>query len=589
MLKKLWLWFVSLFAREPMPSALDQAVAKCDTILQQCLIAANSAAAAAAVTAGSGLAPLVSPHFQGVPTAPTASLGDATNTLATTGFLARLLGAPSGIALLDPNSLIPIANLPFTTLTFDGVWDAATNTPTLASSSGTAGHYRIVQVAGSTTLNGISTWGAGDQAIFNGSVWQRVPYITVPIVALPLSSLEAIATPSVVGNISGGSATPSAITISSITAFLSTMVGDSGSGGVKGLVPAAPPLSGTGSFLRADGTFATLPLPDLSGFALLNSPAFTGTATVSTQARNTQSSAIASTQFVVNQQAQSTEALQLQMSGSAGFAGTSTYSAKIDHIHPGGTTQGFLFGLTCSNGTGSATKNIGVTSGQAMDSTNAQMMTLPAALEKRFDQTWAPGNNAGGMQPGQSLPVFGTLHIWLISGANGTGVDIVGSTTNPPTFLPGGCIYQRRIASFPVGGVGSGGVSNIATFRQLGDQFFTTSQDILIPSGTVGQSLISLSNGIPSSIVVQPKLYVKVTAAASAAITFTVAPVSNGSLTQLLVDTGGNSTQRSLNTMDGPPTDNTSAARILYAITGAGTFSSNFGTQGWIDTRGRLN
>jgi hypothetical protein len=584
MLKKLWLWFVSLFAREPMPSALDQAVAKCDTILQQCLIAANAAAAAAAVTAGSGLAPLVSPHFQGVPTAPTASLGDATNTLATTGFLARLLGAPSGIALLDPNSLIPIANLPFTTLTFDGVWDAATNTPTLASSSGTAGHYRIVQVAGSTTLNGISTWGAGDQAIFNGTVWQRVPYITVPIVALPLSSLEAIATPSVVGNISGGSATPSAITISSITAFLSTMVGDSGSGGVKGLVPAAPPLSGTGSFLRADGTFATLPLPDLSGFATLANPAFTGTATVATQARNNIGSAIASTQFVVNQQAQATEALLFQSNGSAGFAGTSTYAAKADHIHPG-QVQNYLIGLTCSNGTGSATKNLRIAAGQAMDDTNAVSMVLPSALEKKFDLTWAPGNNAGGMQPGQSIPAVTSIHIWLICGANGTGVDVMATSTNPPTFLPGGCIYQRRIASIPVGGFNATNINNISAFLQVGDQFFTKAAPTNIVNGT-GTSTISMTSGIPNGVIIQPRLFVSVVSGSG--VQLNLAPVNFPLVSQVMLNmasAAGSLTASAV--MDGPPTNNTTAAINVIAIA-AGAFTASFSTNGWIDTRGRI-
>ena len=57
---------------------------------------------------------------------------------------------------------------------FQSVWNASTNTPTLASSVGVNGHYYIVNVAGSTTLNGISTWEVGDWAIFDGSVWRKV-------------------------------------------------------------------------------------------------------------------------------------------------------------------------------------------------------------------------------------------------------------------------------------------------------------------------------------------------------------------------------------------------------------------------------
>jgi hypothetical protein len=59
-------------------------------------------------------------------------------------------------------------------LNYKGTWDATANSPALASSVGTKGDYYVVSTAGSTTLNGISNWGIGDWAVFNGSVWQRV-------------------------------------------------------------------------------------------------------------------------------------------------------------------------------------------------------------------------------------------------------------------------------------------------------------------------------------------------------------------------------------------------------------------------------
>lgn len=59
-------------------------------------------------------------------------------------------------------------------LNYKGTWDANANSPALASSVGTKGDYYVVGTAGSTTLNGISNWGVGDWAAFNGSVWQRV-------------------------------------------------------------------------------------------------------------------------------------------------------------------------------------------------------------------------------------------------------------------------------------------------------------------------------------------------------------------------------------------------------------------------------
>jgi len=59
-------------------------------------------------------------------------------------------------------------------LNFKGTWDANANSPALSSSVGTKGDYYVVGTAGSTNLNGISNWGIGDWATFNGSVWQRV-------------------------------------------------------------------------------------------------------------------------------------------------------------------------------------------------------------------------------------------------------------------------------------------------------------------------------------------------------------------------------------------------------------------------------
>ncbi len=58
--------------------------------------------------------------------------------------------------------------------TYQGVWNASTNTPTLASGTGTKGYYYVVSVAGSTNLDGITDWKIGDWAIFNGTTWDKV-------------------------------------------------------------------------------------------------------------------------------------------------------------------------------------------------------------------------------------------------------------------------------------------------------------------------------------------------------------------------------------------------------------------------------
>ncbi len=59
-------------------------------------------------------------------------------------------------------------------LDYQGTWNASTNTPTLASGVGTNGYYYVVSVDGSTNLDGITDWKAGDWAIFNGTAWQKI-------------------------------------------------------------------------------------------------------------------------------------------------------------------------------------------------------------------------------------------------------------------------------------------------------------------------------------------------------------------------------------------------------------------------------
>lgn len=59
-------------------------------------------------------------------------------------------------------------------LSYQGTWNASTNTPTLASGTGVNGYYYITATAGSTNLDGITDWQIGDWLMFNGTVWQKI-------------------------------------------------------------------------------------------------------------------------------------------------------------------------------------------------------------------------------------------------------------------------------------------------------------------------------------------------------------------------------------------------------------------------------
>jgi hypothetical protein len=86
-------------------------------------------------------------------------------------------GVANGVATLDGSGTVPVSQLPAAVLgalSYQGTWNASTNTPTLTSSVGTKGYYYVVSVAGSTNLNGITDWQVGDWAVYNGSAWQKI-------------------------------------------------------------------------------------------------------------------------------------------------------------------------------------------------------------------------------------------------------------------------------------------------------------------------------------------------------------------------------------------------------------------------------
>ena len=88
------------------------------------------------------------------------------------GYVNADITAGDGIAISTAAGFIEISADGGTN--YQGTWDAATNNPALTSSVGTKGYYYVVNVDGSTNLNGITDWKVGDWAIYNGSVWQKV-------------------------------------------------------------------------------------------------------------------------------------------------------------------------------------------------------------------------------------------------------------------------------------------------------------------------------------------------------------------------------------------------------------------------------
>lgn len=89
------------------------------------------------------------------------------------------VGAVNGIAPLDANAEVPLANLPQSVqdgLSLQGSWNASTNTPDLVTATPDAGNYWIVSVAGTTDLDGIIEWGVNDWAVYTVNGWAKMDF-----------------------------------------------------------------------------------------------------------------------------------------------------------------------------------------------------------------------------------------------------------------------------------------------------------------------------------------------------------------------------------------------------------------------------
>jgi microcystin-dependent protein len=143
-------------------------------------------------------------------------------------------------------------------------------------------------VTGNLTVNGNTTIGnAGTDTLsvaaagtftgnqtFNGTA-TFTSTVTVPDASFTNAKLATVATATIKGRVTAGTGAVEDLTGAQATTILSAVVGDSGSGGTKGLVPA--PAAGDAAaarFLSAAGTFAAaVPVGSMSMYAANSAPA----------------------------------------------------------------------------------------------------------------------------------------------------------------------------------------------------------------------------------------------------------------------------------------------------------------------------
>lgn len=108
--------------------------------------------------------------------------------LTTLFILQSVKGAANGVAELDATGKLKAAQVPDSItagLTYKGIWNANTNSPTIPTAGGgNENWFYIVGVAGTTTIDGINTWGVGDWIISNGTAWERIPATVAPVLTV---------------------------------------------------------------------------------------------------------------------------------------------------------------------------------------------------------------------------------------------------------------------------------------------------------------------------------------------------------------------------------------------------------------------
>lgn len=313
-------------------------------ISSQYVLPAATTTALGGVIVSTGLAVDASGHLTnaGVLSINTRS-GAVTLSATDVGLPTDLLSGPSGTVA---TKYLPAALTGG--LSYQGTWDASTNTPTLANggvAGGTAqanGAYYVVSVAGTTSIDGINTWNVGDLALVSNNLWTRIANSGTTVsqingktgnVTLTANDITGISTVGKTGNYSDLSGAPVLATVAT-TGLYSSLSG----------TPTLATVATTGNYsdligLPPDTTQAQIGC-SASGSPVIISPlTFTFARSVT---------------FAAN------------MSGSVGYAtlnsGDTTGTFAIHKLNAAGVDQGAIGTLTFTAGVGATFTVSGTTS-----------------------------------------------------------------------------------------------------------------------------------------------------------------------------------------------------------------------------------
>ncbi len=146
--------------------------------------------------------------------------------------------------------------------------------------------------------------------------------------------------------------------------------------------------------------------------------------------------------------------------------------SQVASTPPSSVMRSYLAGLELFHDT-DTDHDIGINVGMATDSTQAYLITLAAILTKRIDATWAVGDDAGGMNDGETVGNATWYHVHLLYNPTTEVVDAGFDTSitaanllADTAVIAAGYTKYRRIGS-----VLTDGSANILNFIQVGDIF----------------------------------------------------------------------------------------------------------------------
>lgn len=241
--------------------------------------------------------------------------------------------------------------------------------------------------------------------------------------------------------------------------------------------------------------------------------------------------------------------------------------------------RSYLAGLTMSTAGGSATMTIAA--GQAVDSTNALLMTLGASIGKTTS-AWAVGSGNGGLDTG-AIANSTWYHFYLIQRLDTGVVDVLFSLSASAPTMPANYTLKRRIGSGKTDGGG-----NWTAFTQDGDLFQWSAPVSDVNSTNPGAAAVTRTLTVPTGVNVIAVINSQASADANGSFTAyysdlaTTDTAAGSGVGQILANTSSSSNGGTIQVRT-----NTSAqirSRLSASFAGSQIIIV---TLGWIDRRGR--